>query len=323
MRLRAIQPDCGSHSRLGSGSCFQKCGQHFPTRHLSAGGRKPRSAIVAASKAGGRVQERGDDDARDGSAGASSSSLAGDDADSQNEPTGRRSDTDWRSFRAKLIRNETSSKDARLDDAAPEQGLQETSEVQWAHQIANPEKGCLLVAKRGDLDIFSNTVILILEHSDKIGSIGLILNLPMKAKVSDVATATPGIKGVFGSQRLFYGGPITNFNLYSVHSHAGLNESREVLPGVWCGGLSDAAERVLAGTLAPKGFRLLTGTSGWGPYQLSNEVLEGSWFVVAASNTVVQDFLNIETCQKEMVAPVRDRMWLQLLHLAQLPLPGL
>lgn len=67
--------------------------------------------------------------------------------------------------------------------------------------------------------------------------------------------------------------------------------------------------------------RLLTGTSGWGPYQLSSEVLEGCWFVVAASNTVVQDFLNVETCPEDASAPVRDRMWQQLLDLAQLNLP--
>lgn len=67
--------------------------------------------------------------------------------------------------------------------------------------------------------------------------------------------------------------------------------------------------------------RLLSGSSGWGPYQLSSEVLEGCWFVVAASNTVIQDLLNVETCPEDASAPVRDRMWQQLLDLAQLTLP--
>jgi putative AlgH/UPF0301 family transcriptional regulator len=55
--------------------------------------------------------------------------------------------------------------------------------------------GCLLVAKHENMAMFSNTVVLLLEHSDKIGSVGIILNLPMPLLVRDVTDDTPAIKG--------------------------------------------------------------------------------------------------------------------------------
>lgn len=62
--------------------------------------------------------------------------------------------------------------------------------------------GCILVAKRGDMAVFSNTVVLITEHSDKRGSVGIILNLPLPMPVSEVATGVPAIKGVSLDQHI-------------------------------------------------------------------------------------------------------------------------
>lgn len=310
-----LLPSCASHPRISSSFRFRSCGlitaQRRHTKHRS---KIPRTAFVASCKSDRSTEELGDDDARDGSANASSMPAS----DELPSPTQAANDDDWRSFRARLIKNENTFDDTQADQVSTDHALQETAEVQWAHQIANPEKGCLLVAKHENMAMFSNTVVLLLEHSDKIGSVGIILNLPMPLLVRDVTDDTPAIKGVFGNQRLFLGGPLRNNTLYTVHSQAGLLETLEVLPGVWCGGLQDAVNRVLDGTLAPKGFRLMAGTSGWGPYQLSNEVLGGSWFVVAASNTVVQDFLTFQTRQEDAAGPVRDRMRQQLLDIAQL-----
>ena len=44
--------------------------------------------------------------------------------------------------------------------------------------------------------VFTHSVVLILEHQDKLGSIGLILNVLTPMLVSDVAANAPGIKGV-------------------------------------------------------------------------------------------------------------------------------
>ena len=94
--------------------------------------------------------------------------------------------------------------------------------------------------------------------------------------------------GVFGSHRLFYGGPIANDKMHALHVEAGLQGSVEVqpaipsdcvaptlelfsvanavdytkrmcatqvLPGLFCGGLPDAVESNLAGRRTADKFR--------------------------------------------------------------------
>ncbi len=65
---------------------------------------------------------------------------------------------DWRAFRAQLVALE------RLSSAGGAAALLAPSARRWAHEIAQPEKGCLLVAKRSDLGMFASAVILMLEH---------------------------------------------------------------------------------------------------------------------------------------------------------------
>lgn len=46
----------------------------------------------------------------------------------------------------------------------------------WAHQISHIETGCVLIANEKLGGVFHQTVVLIIEHNDKAGSIGLIIN---------------------------------------------------------------------------------------------------------------------------------------------------
>lgn len=45
------------------------------------------------------------------------------------------------------------------------------------------------------MGIFERSIILMLEHSDKHRSVGLILNLPAPLLVKDVAAKLPAVKG--------------------------------------------------------------------------------------------------------------------------------
>lgn len=45
------------------------------------------------------------------------------------------------------------------------------------------------------MGVFERAVVLLLEHSDKAGSVGIILNLPAPLLVNDVSQLTPAIKG--------------------------------------------------------------------------------------------------------------------------------
>ena len=68
---------------------------------------------------------------------------------------------DWRAFRARLVAREQGGL------APPGLGVGPALETHWAHLIAQPERGCLLVAKQPNLGMFSNSVILMLEHGER------------------------------------------------------------------------------------------------------------------------------------------------------------
>ena len=68
--------------------------------------------------------------------------------------------------------------------AAAAAALSLGTQERWAHPIAHPERGCLLVARRPGLGMFSHTVILVLEHEDGQGSSGLVLNMPTPMLIS-------------------------------------------------------------------------------------------------------------------------------------------
>mmetsp|Transcript_6848 Transcript_6848/g.19903 ORF Transcript_6848/g.19903 Transcript_6848/m.19903 type:complete len:343 (-) Transcript_6848:1006-2034(-) len=237
---------------------------------------------------------------------------------------------DWRAFRARLVQREMQDCGQAAEQSTNEQepvtttALQQSSEVQWAHALSNPERGCLLVSRLTDLNTFTHGVVLVLKHDDRMGSEGLLLNIITPVKVSDVDAQHSGIKVVFGDHRLYYGGPLQNDRLHALHSHSDLVDAVEVLPGLYCGGLPDAVEATLAGKHTADSFRLFSGTSHWGAYQLQSELLKGDWYCLSVSTSVILDAISGGNKTEESPVEVRDRLWYQLLNLADIKvIPGL
>lgn len=63
------------------------------------------------------------------------------------------------------------------------------------------------------------------------------------------------------------------------------------LQGVYAGGVESASALVRRGEASPRDFMLLSGYSGWGPWQLQQELRGGTWLPVAASQAVIMDCL--------------------------------
>lgn len=61
--------------------------------------------------------------------------------------------------------------------------------------------------------------------------------------------------------------------------------------GVYAGGVESASALVRRGEASPRDFMLLSGYSGWGPWQLQQELRGGTWLPVAASQGVIMDCL--------------------------------
>lgn len=180
-------------------------------------------------------------------------------------------DSDWRTFRAKLV--------------AQERG---TEQEQWAHPIPKPEKGALLLAHpmmfSDSQTYFYQAVILLLDH-DENGSFGVILNRPSQYTLGELAL-TKNLSE-FDSCRLFAGGDVGDGTLQMVHTKEALEGAVEVVKGVHMGGIEAARQAVASGEAQPEEFRWFARYSGWGPGQLEDECRAGVWFTAAGSPDLV------------------------------------
>lgn len=149
------------------------------------------------------------------------------------------------------------------------------------HVPLDPRAGRLLLAEPAlDDPNFNGTVVLLLNHSDD-GSLGVVVNRPLAADVSDVL---PGWHAhVTAPAHLFQGGPV---GLDSAIGLARLPGDDSEPPGLrrLAGSLAvvdlDAPPEIVAPASA--GLRIYAGHSGWGPGQLESEIDDGAWFVVQA-----------------------------------------
>ena len=146
--------------------------------------------------------------------------------------------------------------------------------------------GRLLVATPQLLDPnFARTVVLLLQHDDEDGALGLVLNRPSETEVGEVLdewhplAAPPGV--VFG------GGPVQpNAAICLGHGRPGAPQvaSYSVLegsPGTAFGTVDLDAEPADVLTAVSE-VRLFAGYAGWSVGQLEDEVAEGSWWVLDA-----------------------------------------
>ena len=138
------------------------------------------------------------------------------------------------------------------------------------------KKGQLLVAEPsiiGDLS-FNRSVILLAEHNTE-GSVGFILNKPLKYTIRDLV---PNIEANF---KIYNGGPVEQDNLYFIHNVPELiNESIEISSGIFWGGDFELTRNLInEGKIKKDNIRFFLGYTGWETQQLENEMAENSWII--------------------------------------------
>ncbi|KAK9816049.1 hypothetical protein WJX74_001374 [Apatococcus lobatus] len=204
-------------------------------------------------------------------------------------------DTDWREFRARLVRQ--SAGDAahspapvrsgeEADDAAPSSA---SSSATWAHVLKEPEKGCLLLAHplmfTHQQTYFSQAFILITRH-DEGGSQGVILNRPTAYKIGQIRGGD-ALCPDFAECPLYLGGDVGRGITQVMHSHGRLKDVEEIIPGLYLGGVDAATRAVRKEQLDPLSFKWFTSYAGWGPGQLHREIENGVWFCAAADASIM------------------------------------
>jgi putative transcriptional regulator len=152
---------------------------------------------------------------------------------------------------------------------------------------ASPRPGQLLVAAPALVDPnFRRSVVLLLDHDDD-GALGVVLNRPSPVPVDDVLPAWSEVVG--HPDVLFHGGPVGTDSALAVatlpRQSGGDGEPigwRKVSDTTGILDLDAPTELVAP---AVSGVRIFAGYAGWGQAQLAAEIEEGSWYVVASTDS--------------------------------------
>ena len=138
-----------------------------------------------------------------------------------------------------------------------------------------PEKGRLLISEPFLPDPnFERTIILLCENNSE-GSFGFVLNKPSLANVSDVMD---DIKDF--DVPAMVGGPVQQDTLHYLHRVQGLEDSVEILEGIYWGGNFEKLLFMLeTKQMAHKDIKFFLGYSGWSAGQLEVELEQDSWIV--------------------------------------------
>ncbi len=138
-------------------------------------------------------------------------------------------------------------------------------------------KGNLLIAEPSILcdGSFNRSVILLTEH-DENGSVGFIFNKPSPYTLKDLIPETNS------SLKIFFGGPVSEDNLYFVHKVPELiPDSIEIADGIYWGGDFESVQALLNDDILSKNdIRFFLGYSGWSEQQLEDELSIASWLVI-------------------------------------------
>lgn len=168
--------------------------------------------------------------------------------------------------------------------------------------------GNLLVAteKLGDPN-FAESVVLIIQHDDEKGTVGVILNRRTKIPITKLF---PDIKGASGDP-VFMGGPVSLAAaqaLLKLPSAKG--QATRVLGDIYATGSKEMIEASVRSRTKPSEFRLYLGYAGWAPGQLEAEIRMGAWTVLTTRPALVFD-------------PDPDSLWDRLTHESHMQIAGL
>lgn len=146
-----------------------------------------------------------------------------------------------------------------------------------------PEKGKLLISAPHLTDIFKRSVIYLVEHDEK-GSVGFVLNKPIKFNVDEVIEDFPEF-----NSKVFLGGPVQTELVNFIHKNPGkIDGGYEVQNGIyWGGNFSSLRLLVEANSVNPDDVKFFVGYAGWSAGQLDDEMKENSWYVTDANEEFI------------------------------------
>jgi len=148
---------------------------------------------------------------------------------------------------------------------------------QIQNNTLNVKSGDILISEPflGDF-YFSRSVILLIDHNEKEGSLGLIINKKLSLPLNEVIHDFPRFDG-----DLYLGGPVATDSIFFFHTlGVMIPDSTEILKGIyWSGNVNAVKALIREGLITKHDIRFFIGYSGWEQGQLREELLRNSWIV--------------------------------------------
>lgn len=166
-------------------------------------------------------------------------------------------------------------------------------------------QGVLLVADRSMPDPrFQETVILILEHEDKRGTLGLVLNRPTDITLTDALPESPYQSTPLA---LGWGGPVGQENLFMLlRTDRPPEESERVFADIVWSASAKVLANSLDGSVDDTKLRVFLGLSSWAPGQLEKELNHGGWQLFQAQvGAIFSDLDPVDLWRHFIEAPTR------------------
>lgn len=131
---------------------------------------------------------------------------------------------------------------------------------------------------------FERSAVLIIDHDEDEGSLGIILNKKLPLSINDVIKDFPKFDG-----DVYLGGPVSNDNIFYLHTLGEhIPESVEICDGIFWGGNFNAVKALIkSGLIQRHEIRFYIGYCGWDCCQLYDELENNSWLVGKISSKMI------------------------------------
>ena len=123
---------------------------------------------------------------------------------------------------------------------------------------------------------FGRSLILIVDHNEETGSLGIIINKRLSLKINEIIDDFPVFDGY-----VYLGGPVATDSVFFTHTlGVMIPDSYEVREGLyWSGNFNAVKALIKEGLITKYDIRFYIGYAGWDAGQLKDELQRNSWIV--------------------------------------------
>lgn len=145
---------------------------------------------------------------------------------------------------------------------------------------------------------FTRSVVLMIDHHDKEGSLGVVINKRLSVAFNDIVKGFPPFEA-----DVYLGGPVATDRIFFIHTVGELiPDSYKIGSGIyWSGNVNALKSLIRHELIKPHEIRFYIGYAGWDAGQLKKELTHNAWLVGSISS-------------KMMLSTNPRRMWDVFVH---------